>query len=84
MATNPLIKKAFGNHYMIRQYMDYLNNPKALPPFFPVLYRSVAYGENNIDIIIANERSRHEAINRKVKCELITQFKIYRQLKNGE
>lgn len=81
MATKPLIKQAFGNHDMIRRYMDYLTNPEAFPPFLPVLYRSVANGENNN---IANERSKHEAKNIRVKRELITQFNVYRQLKNGE
>ncbi len=84
MATNPLIKQAFGNHDMIRQYMDYLTNPEALPPFYPVLYRSVAHGENDIDIIIANERRKHEAINIRVKRELVSQFQIYQQLQNGD
>jgi hypothetical protein len=81
MANNPLIKQAFGNHDMMRQYLNYLNDPEELPPFLPVLFRSVGHDINNIETIRENERLKHKAINRLIKRELNNQFAVYQQLK---
>ncbi len=82
MATNHLIKQAFGNHDMMRLYLEHLINPETLPPFPPVLYRFVAYGSNDDEAIMDNERRKHKAINRKIKHELIVQFAVYQRLQN--
>jgi hypothetical protein len=58
-----------------------LNDPEELPPFLPVLYRSVDHGNKNIETIRENERRKHKAINRLIKRELNNQFAIYQQLK---
>lgn len=81
MANNPLIKQAFGNHDMMRQYLNFLNDPEELPPFLPVLFRSVAHELNDEDIIRENELRNHKAINRLIKRELHNQFAVYQQLK---
>lgn len=81
MATNPLIKQAFGNHDIFRQYLEYLNNPDVIPPFLPVLYRQQACGgPNDFDIIISNARAHHREKNRQVMNEINTQFIVYQQL----
>jgi hypothetical protein len=79
--NTPFVKQAFGNHDMMRKYLNYLNDPSELPPFLPVLYRSVDYGNINIENIIENERRKHQAINRLIKRELNAQFDVYQQLK---
>jgi hypothetical protein len=86
MATNSAIKQVFGNHDMTRQYLDYLTSPElTIPPFRPVLYRSIAIGGvNDDDAINANARSYHEAKNRQVMRQLINQYIIYLQLQQGE
>ncbi len=81
MATNSLIKQVFGNHDMIRRYLNYLHDPSGLPPFQPILYRSIAHGKNDEDIILANERSKHQSINSRVKRELLSDFYVYNQLR---
>lgn len=80
MATNHFIKQAFGNHNMLRQYLNYLRDPEELPPFRPILYRSVGHGADDIEIIIENERSKHNVLNRRLSRELINKFAVYQQL----
>jgi hypothetical protein len=80
MANNPLIKQVFGNHDMMRQYLNYLNDPEELPPFLPVLFRSVGHANDDIESIRENERLQHNALNRRLSRELINQFAVYQQL----
>jgi len=82
MNTSSLIKQAFGNHRMLRQYLEFLREPDALPPFIPVLYRTIANGNNDSNIIIENARSRHNSINRLVLRELNNNYNIYQELQN--
>jgi hypothetical protein len=81
MATNHFIKQAFGNHNMLQQYLNHLREPEKLPPFLPVLYRSVGHGVEDEDIIRENELLKYKAINKLIKHELKNQFAVYQQLK---
>ena len=80
MVTNHFIKQAFGNHNMLRQYLNYLRDPEELPPFLPILYRAVAHDPHNTEAIIDNEYRKHNALNRRLSRELINQFAVYQQL----
>lgn len=86
MATNSSIKRAFGNHNMVTQYLEFLTNPNVLiPPFRPVLYRSIACGGTNDHYANSiNDRSYHEAKNRQVMNQLTDQYNIYQQMQRGE
>lgn len=78
MATNQLIKRVFGNHNSLQQYLNYLSNPDDLPPFMPVLYRQIRHRtQNDEEIIAINLRSEHCAKNRQVMEQLVIQYQIY-------
>lgn len=80
MATNHLIKQAFGNHTTLQQYLNHLRDPEEFPPFPPILYRAIAHDPHNTDAIIENEHIKHMAINTRLRRELINQFAVYRHL----
>lgn len=80
MATNHFIKQAFGNHNMLQQYLNHLREPEELPPFIPILFRSVGHADDDIESIRENERLKHNALNRRLSRELINQFAVYQQL----
>ncbi len=77
------IKQTFGNHNMLRQYLDYVRSTDLqIPPFRPALYRAIACsGPNDIDTIMLNEKSLHEAKNKLVSRQLVEQFNDYIQLR---
>ena len=79
MATNTTtssIRRTFGRHNMTRLYLEYVRNPDiALPPFKPVLYRTIACGgPNDTETMSINNKSLHEAKNKMVMNVL----KIYK------
>ena len=80
MATIPLIKQTFGNHDMVRQYLESLRDPNMIPPFPPVLYRQIAHCVNDTESITINEKEYHKAKNRQVMNQLVREFDIYQQL----
>lgn len=84
---NSSVKRAFGNHNMIYQYLEYVRNPDALmPPFRPVLYRAVACGggPNIMDTILVNEKAHHEAKNRLVLGQLVEQYNVYQEIQGTQ
>ena len=83
---NSCVKRAFGNHNMIYQYLEYVRNPDSLmPPFRPVLYRAVACGgPNDMDTILVNEKAHHEAKNRLVLSQLVQQFNVYQEIQGTQ
>ena len=82
MNTIPSIKQIFGNHNMVRQYLDFItNSDDTIPPFKPVLYRAIACGGiNDTDALIKNQVSLHKAINRIVMNELLDLYNRYQQI----
>jgi hypothetical protein len=80
---NNSIKQTFGNHNMVRQYLDYVRDTDMrLPLFRPVLYRAIACsGPDDIDTIMVNEKAHHEAKNRLVLRQLVEQYNGYVQLR---
>jgi hypothetical protein len=89
MATNTTtssIRRTFGRHNMTRLYLEYVRNPDiALPPFKPVLYRTIACGgPNDTETMSINNKSLHEAKNKMVMKQLVQQYNGYQsQLTNG-
>ena len=84
MVTTKLIKQIFGNHEMVARYIKFIRNPRhELPPFPLVLYRQIAFGENEFDIIELNKISQHKAQIRHVMNQLILQYNFYSELLNA-
>lgn len=85
MPVNQLVKRVFGNHNILRRYLQFLKNPDIyLPPFLPVLCRQMACSPNDLEIMLINCKLHHQAKNRSVMNQLIEQYIIYHELQNGE
>lgn len=88
MATNTTmssIRRTFGRHNITRLYLEYVRNPDiALPPFKPVLHRSIACGgPNDTETMSINDKSLHEAKTKMVMKQLVQQYNDYQpQLTN--
>lgn len=84
MDNSPIIQQVFGNHNAVRNYLEFLkaqqNGQDVNPPFVPVLHREIACDFHDYETMLINEKSRHTAINKKVKNQLIQQFEIYSQM----
>lgn len=69
------IKRIFGNHNSMiafLQYQQHLNDPDVLPPFRPVLFKSVNTTYPNYEQI--NETNRHKALIREIGKELNSKY----------
>jgi hypothetical protein len=79
--TNNKIKFVFGNHNSLQLFMRYITNNTDLliiPPFSPVMARSVCISHPDADFI--NAKYIHQALMRKLSNELITKYPLYTSL----
>lgn len=72
------IKCAFGNHNDLQLFIRYITNNTGrlfIPPFSPVMARSVCIGFPNATFI--NARYVHQALMRKLSKELLSKYPLY-------
>jgi hypothetical protein len=75
------IKQAFGNHNDLQLFMRFITNNTDLliiPPFSPVMARSVCMAHPNAEFI--NAKYIHQSLMRKLSNELITKYPLYTSL----
>ena len=72
------IKQAFGNHNDLQLFMRFITNNTDLliiPPFSPVMARSICVAHPNADFI--NAKYIHQALMRKLSKELLSKYPLY-------
>ena len=68
------IKRVFGNHNDLQLFIKYVKNKSddSIPPFFPVLARSVNYSHS--DHLMINAKYIHESLIKKLSMELKNKY----------
>ena len=79
--TSGKIKLVFGNHNVLQLFMRYITNTSdhlILPPFSPVMARSICVSHPNATFI--NSKYIHQSLMKKLSTELLSKYPLYSML----